>query len=408
MLKLPYLLRILYLPVGILIALVVGVLVGLYAPEVGLAGGWLGTFFINSLKMVILPLIITSVIAGIGRMGDVRQLGKKGALTLLYFGITTGIAVALGIAISLLLGFGPPTAVSQTLSEPVSHADTQNFSDLFLSLVTPNLFRSLVEMEILPILLFCLVLGTALAFQGEHARPIFRTMEILEEAVIKIVHLILVFAPIGIYGLISERTASLGDDFFNQLVLLRFYVRNVLVGLGVHGLIILPAIYFLFTRRNPLRYLWNLLPVLTTAFSTASSSATLPLTMSTLEEKEKIRPETTGFVLPLGATVNMDGTALYEATAALFIAHLYGIELGFSAQLVIFITATLAAIGAAGIPEAGLVTMAIVLKAVDLPIEGIAFLLPIDWFLDRCRTTVNVFGDTVGASLIDSISVNDT
>lgn len=401
MLRIPYLLRILYLPVGIVLGLIAGIIVGLHAPVVAEATGWMGTFFMNSLKMVILPLIITSVIAGVGRIGDVKKLGRKGFWTLLYFGTTTAIAVGLGILISDTLGFGERAIDTTSVQAPEGKAYSRGYSDLILSLVTPNLFRSLSEMDILPVLLFCLLLGGALAMQSERAAPIFRTMEVLEKAVITIVHLILVFAPIGVYGLIAARTASLGEGFFDEVFALRYYVRNVLLGLGIHGFVILPLIYWVFARKNPFRFLWNLFPVLGTAFSTASSSATLPLTMSVLEEKEKISSETTGFVLPLGATVNMDGTALYEAMAAMFIAHLFGVQLDLSAQIVVFLTATLAAIGAAGIPEAGLVTMAIVLRAVGLPLEGIALILSIDWFLDRCRTAVNVLGDTVGASILD-------
>jgi Na+/H+-dicarboxylate symporter len=401
MLRIPYLIRILYLPLGIMLGLIAGVGAGLYAPAFAAATGWLGAFFMNALKMVILPLIITSVIAGVGRIGDVKKLGRQGFLVLLYFATTTALAVGLGILISDALGFGDAGVSTESVKSPQGKTYSRSYSDLVLSFVSPNLFRSLSEMDILPVLLFCLLLGGALAMQGDRAASIFRTMEVLEKAVIRIVHLILFLAPMGVYGLIAARTASLGDDFFREVFSLRYYVRNVLLGLGIHGAIILPLIYWMILRKNPFRFLWLLFPVLGTAFSTASSSATLPLTMSVLEEKAKIRPETTGFVLPLGATVNMDGTALYEAMAAMFIAHLYGIELDLSAKIIIFFTATLAAIGAAGIPEAGLVTMAIVLRAAGLPLEGIAMILSIDWFLDRCRTAVNVLGDTVGAAILD-------
>ncbi len=401
MLRIPYLFRILYLPVGIVMGLIAGVLAGLYAPAFAEATAWTGTFFMNSLKMVILPLIITSVIAGVGRIGDVKKLGQKGLLTLLYFGCTTAIAVGIGIVIADVLGFGERSLDVSSVQAPEGQAYSRGYSDLLLSFVTPNLFQSLARMDILPVLLFCLLFGGALALQGERATPIFRAMEVMEKAVISIVHLVLVFAPLGVYGLIAARTAATGEAFFDEILSLRYYARNVLLALGIHGFLVLPLVYWLLAKKNPFRFLLNSLPVFGTAFSTASSSATLPLTMSVLEEKENVSPASTGFVLPLGATVNMDGTALYEAMAALFIAHVFGVELDLSSQIVIFLTATLAAIGAAGIPEAGLVTMAIVLRAVGLPLEGIALLLSIDWFLDRCRTTVNVMGDMVGASIID-------
>ena len=272
-------------------------------------------------------------------------------------------------------------------------------------MIPRNVFNAMVRMEILPLIFFSLLIGATLSVLGERGRPTIAVISGLNDAVMRLVHWIMVLAPVGIFGLVAGRIGHAGGfkEFLPELMAVGKYSFTVVFGLGVHGLIILPLILLLIARRNPIRYIKGMSTALLNAFSTASSSATLPLTMRAVEEENKVSNRTASFVLPLGATINMDGTALYEAVAAMFIAQVYGIELGPVQQMVIFLTATLAAIGAAGIPEAGLVTMVVVLKAVGLPIEGIALILTIDWLLDRFRTTVNVWGDSVGAGVIESL-----
>jgi Na+/H+-dicarboxylate symporter len=261
----------------------------------------------------------------------------------------------------------------------------------------------MVRMDILPLIIFSLLLGGAITTMGASGRPLLALFEAGNEVVMKIVHLLLLFAPVGIFGLLAGRIGKAGGwvEFWPELVMVGKYCLTVISGLFLHAVVILPLILFFFGRRNPLAYARGMAKALLTAFSTASSSGTLPVTMESTIEKNEVSERTSRFVLPLGATINMDGTALYEAVAAIFIAQVYGIHLDFAAQLTVLVTATLAAIGAAGIPEAGLVTMVIVLKAVGLPIEGISLILIVDWFLDRCRTTVNVWGDSIGAGVID-------
>ena len=272
-------------------------------------------------------------------------------------------------------------------------------------MIPRNVFNAMVRMEILPLIFFSLLIGATLSVLGERGRPTIAVISGLNDAVMRLVHWIMVLAPVGIFGLVAGRIGHAGGfkEFLPELMAVGKYSFTVVFGLGVHGLIILPLILLLIARRNPIRYIKGMSTALLNAFSTASSSATLPLTMRAVEQENKVSNRTASFVLPLGATINMDGTALYEAVAAMFIAQVYGIELGPVQQMVIFLTATLAAIGAAGIPEAGLVTMVVVLKAVGLPIEGIALILTIDWLLDRFRTTVNVWGDSVGAGVIESL-----
>ena len=299
----------------------------------------------------------------------------------------TGVQVDVGIAENVR---GKDRTVFQVLT------------DVLVGMVPVNIFKAMVETDVLPLIVFSLLLGGVLTTLGEKAKPLVDLVGTVNVAIMKIVHIVIAFAPVGIFALIASRMGSSGgwSGFLPELVKLGWYSGTVILGLLAHALIVLPLMLRFLGRRRVMSYSGNLMPALSTAFSTASSSATLPLTIECVTEKNKVSNRVASFVLPLGATINMDGTALYEAVAAIFIAQVYGIAMGPVEQVIIFLTATLAAIGAAGIPEAGLVTMVIVLRAVDLPIEGISLILVIDWFLDRCRTTVNVWGDGVGAAVI--------
>ena len=271
-------------------------------------------------------------------------------------------------------------------------------------MIPENVFKAMANMDILPLIFFSLFIGGALSVLGERGKPAIQLISGLNDAVMQIVHWIMYIAPIGIFGLIAGRIGEAKGfaGFWPELVAVGKYSFTVILGLSVHGAIVLPLLLLIFGRRNPLDYVKGMATALLNAFSTASSSATLPITMDQVETKNGVSKRTSSFVLPLGATINMDGTALYEAVAVMFIAQVYAISMEPAQQLVIVLTATLAAIGAAGIPEAGLVTMVIVLRAVDLPIEGITLILSVDWLLDRFRTTVNVWGDSVGAGIIET------
>ncbi|MEE9167958.1 MAG: dicarboxylate/amino acid:cation symporter [Candidatus Neomarinimicrobiota bacterium] len=275
--------------------------------------------------------------------------------------------------------------------------------DVVVGLVPRNLFRAMANNDILPLIIFSLIFGAVLTTLGEPGRPLITFFQGLNAAIMRIVHLLMLTAPVGIGALIAGRLGDAGGfiGFLPELARLGKYALAVTTGLLIHGIITLPLILFFLGKQRIWTYVVNMATAISTAFSTASSAATLPLTMECVTKKNKVSERTASFVLPLGATINMDGTALYEAVAAIFIAQIYGIDLGPAHMVVIFLTATLAAIGAAGIPEAGLVTMVIVLQAVNLPIEGISLILVIDWFLDRCRTAVNVWGDAVGSAVVE-------
>jgi Na+/H+-dicarboxylate symporter len=277
-------------------------------------------------------------------------------------------------------------------------------------MIPTNVFKAMANMDILPLIFFSLLIGAALSIIGEVGKPAVAIFNGFNEAVMQIVNWIMFIAPIGIFGLIAGRIGEADGfaGFWPELVAVGKYSVTVVLGLGFHGFIVLPILLLVLGRRNPLGYVRGMGTALLNAFSTASSSATLPLTMEGVEEQNGISNRTASFVLPLGATINMDGTALYEAVAVMFIAQVYAIPMGPVQQIIVVLTATLAAIGAAGIPEAGLVTMVIVLNAVGLPIEGVALILSVDWLLDRFRTTVNVWGDSVGAGIIETYESRDS
>ena len=366
---------------------------------------WIGEMFLDTLKMLVIPLIVSSMIVGITGLGDIRKVGKAGTITLIYFLSTSGIAVIAGIIVVNIMQPGLGVELTTDIPEKVAGKESIGITDILESFVTPNLFESMAKMEILPIIMFSLVFGGVLTTLGEKGKLVISVFDGINIAIMKIVHLVMYFAPLGVFALISSKLGAAGGGglFLAELLKIGKFAVTVILGLMIHALITLPAILYFVAKQNPLTYFKNMSAALTTALSTASSAATLPVTIECVEEENKISRRTTLFVIPLGATVNMNGTALYESIAAIFIAQMVGIPLGLGDQVLIFLTATLAAIGAAGIPEAGLVTMVIVLQAVGLPLEGIGMLLSIDWFLDRLRTSVNVWGDSIGAAVVDRL-----
>ena len=280
--------------------------------------------------------------------------------------------------------------------------------NLVLMMFTNNLLGSMVEINLLPLIVFSIVFGGMLTTLGERSRTISDLVVSINDALMSFILLLMKSAPLGIFCLVAARftKAQLDGQFLELIKTQAWYMTTVLSGLGIHALVTLPLLLWIFTRRNPRTFFGQMSQAILTAFSTASSTATLPVTMECAEKRAGVSRRSTEFVLPLGATINMDGTALYEAAAAIFIAQAYAVVdptfvLTFDKQVVIAVTATLAAIGAAGIPEAGLVTMLIVLNAVGLPLEMIGLILPIDWLLDRFRTAVNAFGDSVGSAIVD-------
>jgi Na+/H+-dicarboxylate symporter len=375
----------------ILVLIIAGVIGGIYSGwvwgEAMREIAWLGQLFLDALKMLIIPLIFAAVISGVASLGDIRKLGRLGGLTLVYFVSTTVIAVLIGLVAVNLFQPGQGLAFdSAELPGSIAAGHEVGASDILLSLVSPNLVASAAETQLLPLILFAIMISAALTTLGKTGEHVIEFFNGINEAMMKLVIWLMYLAPAGIFALVASRLgeAGGGDAFVNEIAAVGWHIVTVLSGLAVHFVVLIGVLVFVAGRNGT--YLVGMLRALFTAFGTASSSATLPLTMECARENG-VDKRAVRFVLPLGSTVNMNGTALYEGAAAMFIAQAYGIELGLGQQIIILVTATLAAIGAAGIPEAGLVTMVIVLKAVGLPLEGIGLLLAVDWFLDRFRTS---------------------
>lgn len=393
----------LYVLYGIVAGVVLGVFTGWYFGPVMTGFGWFGTLFLDALKMLIVPLIFAAVISGVASLGDVRKLGRLGGATILYFIATTGIAVLIGLVLVNLINPGVGVTLGgATANASAPSVQSASASDILHTLIQPNLVQSAADGQLLPLIVFAILFSAALTTLGQVGEHVIAFFNGVNEAMMKLVTWLMYLAPIGIFSLISNRlgVAGGGDAVLVELKAVGLYVATVISGLSAHFVVL--VLILLFVARRRISYLFGLLRALLTAFGTASSSATLPLTMECARE-EGVNPKAVRFVLPLGATVNMNGTALYEACAAMFIAQAYDIHLALGQQIIVFITATLAAIGAAGIPEAGLVTLLIVLKSVGLPNEGVALILAVDWFLDRFRTSINVWGDAVGAAVVHRV-----
>ena len=385
---------------GILAAVILALFFGTWLGTSMTKVEWIGTLFLNALKMTIIPLIVSAVICGVCSLGDVRKLGKIGGVTIGYYLTTTAVAVFVGLIVVNIIQPGEQFSISEEVAtRGTDHGEAPKLTDIPLSMIAPNLIEAAAQTKLLPIIVFSLLFAAALSTTGQKGKPLIEFFDGLNETMMKIVSWLMIFAPIGIFCLVSARlgAAGGGEAFWLEIMAIGKYVLAVLLGLLIHFFLLF--VFLALVAGGGLKHFLSVSRALLTAFGTASSSATLPITMDCLKEAG-VEDRSIKFVLPLGATINMDGTALYEAVAVMFIAQAYGIEMSAIEQGIIFITATLAAIGAAGIPQAGLVTMVLVLTAVNLPLEGIGLLLAVDWFLDRFRTAINVWGDSIGASLI--------
>ncbi len=482
----------------IILSVIFGILLGHFAPRLAVHVKILGIIFLNLLFVLVIPLIMSSMIAGVSGLGDVRHIGAIGLRTVTYYLVTTFFAVLTGIILVIIIKPGAgrtyesnefPESNYRIVQTPLSggsvlklegkmsfssdidanrhiiHLTDQNLngiiekngrvSDTSLSVdrwiddngnkvepkpagkgvsikanvkrlsgqellnnfIPRNIFRSMYAENIFPLILFSLIFGAVLSTIGPSKKPLLDVINAMNDTLIKCVILLMYLAPFGIFGLtagsIGEAELNLPGGFVAELVRLARYAVTVLLGLAIHGSVTIVLILMFVAKRKPLKFIKNMIPQLFTAFSTGSSMATLPVSITLVTEKNKVSSRIADFVLPIGATVNMDGTALYQVVAAIFIAQVYNIPLGVPELSIMLLTATIGSIGAAAIPQAGLVTLVVVLRSVGLPVEGIGLILSIDWFVDRCRTTVNSWGDVVGSAVIDRFegepeTVNET
>jgi len=385
----------------ILIALVVGVLYGIFFTEYISYVEWFGELFLRGLMMVIAPLILSSIISGVANIGNAENLGRLGLKTMSYYLITSLLAILTGLFLVNLIepGVGVDRSMNQNVDEIIKARDS--FWDTLMQIVPTNIFEALVNGEMIQIIFFAVLFGFFITQTNKKSKESLTDFfNAVFDVMMKITMFIIKFTPLGIIGIVAKVIADNIENLHLLAERLGLYMITVLIGLVIHGVITLPLFVRVFAKVNPLNHFKIMRVVLLTAFSTASSNAALSLNMEAIENKAGVSTKVTSFVLPLGATINMDGTALYECVAAMFIAQAYGIELTFVQQVVVVITALLASIGAAGIPMAGLVMISVILSAVGLPLEGVGLIIAVDRVLDMCRTTINIWSDSCGAVII--------
>lgn len=388
----------------ILIAFILAILFGIFLHEYVNYVRWLGDLFLRALKMIIVPLVLTSMIAGVSNLGESKSLGRIGLKATIFFLSTGLIAILTGLIFVNIIQPGLNADLGLRTEIPELAAQKYGIKEIIMRIIPTNVFEAFINADMVAIIFFAILFGLfTLKVDTKYRDTLNNFFNSAFEVMMKMTSFIILFAPIGIFGIVAGVVADQSADKSKLISMfghLGVYMITVFLSLGFHFFITLPIILKLLGRINPLNHFKAMsLPILT-AFSTSSSSATLPITISAVEKNAGVSNKISSFVLPLGATVNMNGTALYECVAVMFISQAYGIELNFLQQMIVVITALLASIGAAGIPMAGLVMMSIVLTAVGLPLEGIGLILAVDRILDMSRTALNVFGDTCGAVVI--------
>ncbi|MEN1968687.1 dicarboxylate/amino acid:cation symporter [Lentibacillus sp. N15] len=382
----------------ILIAFVIAVIAGIiFGPSIDIVEP-LGTLFLRLIQFIIIPLIVSSLIVGVASTGDMQTLGRIGGKTIIYYLVTTFIAVAIGLLLATIFRPGAGVDISATGEMPET-TDTGGVVQVLLNIIPTNPLESLSSGDILQIIFFALFIGLGITMVGEKAAPVYRFFDGFAEIMYKITWIIMKLIPLGVFGLLAPIIGEYGLSVLLPLIKL---VSVVAVGCIVHALICYSIGVKTLGKISPVRFFKGILPASLVAFSTQSSSGTLPVTIKCSEDKLGVSKKISSFVLPLGATINMDGTSLYLGIAALFTAQAYGIDLSFVQILTIILIATLGSIGTAGVPGAGLVMLTLVLTTINLPLEAIAIIAGVDRFMDMFRTAVNVTGDASGAVIVQA------
>jgi Na+/H+-dicarboxylate symporter len=381
----------------ILVGLALGVVVGMLFKGLALALAPVGALFLNAIKMLIVPLVFVSLVAGITAMSDSAKLGRISVKTIAIYLITTAFAVSIGLAFGTL--FSPGEGMNMVASGSEEAKQAPSLVQILVGLVPTNPVMAFAEGNILQIIVFAIALGVSMNLIGEKAAPVVKLFDSLAEVFYKLTDLVMRFAPIGVFALIAGVVASHGIEVLLPLagVIGVIYLASI-----AHMLLIYGGLIGGLARLSPLRFFRGIAPALAVAFSTSSSSGTLPVSIECARKNLGVSQGVAGFVLPVGATINMDGTAIYQGVLALFIAQAFGIDLNAGQYLMIILTATLASVGTAGVPGAGLIMLGLVLTSVGLPLEGVALIAGIDRILDMARTTVNVAGDLMTTTLVGS------
>lgn len=373
-----------------------------YAAEVIYGAQIISNLFLDLLKLVLVPLVFASISIGVANLQSHKKMHKVWVLTLGFFGLSMTLAILLGFTASYLfkpgLGMHIESLTENLATSTLQKLSVADYFAQFLHGVFQNPFKALANGDIFSVVVCALILGIALVAGGERFKNIRTLLKEAQELCMQVVGWVMHIAPFGVAALLLQLVAKQDVQLLHELLI---FISVVIGTTLFHGIVILPLLLYVFTRTSPLKFWRGAKEALITAFATCSSNATLPITLRCTEQHLHVKPDIANFVVPLGATINMDGTALYEAVAALFIARLCGIELDVVQQFIIFVVATIGAIGAPGIPSVGMLSMVLVLESVGLPSGAIAILLPIDRILDTVRTSVNVEGDMIGSLIVD-------
>jgi Na+/H+-dicarboxylate symporter len=384
----------------ILIALVLAIFFGIYMKEYIGYVSWMGEIFLRALKMIIIPLILSSIISGITNIGNAENIGRLGLKTIIYYLSTSMLAILTGLVLVNI--FKPGIGADLNLGHKVDlEIGSESLGQTMINIIPDNIFTSLSDNgQMLSVIFFAMLFGFFITRVGDKPKALLTDFfNAVFDVMMKLTMFIIKFTPFGVFGLVAEKVAA-QDDLLALMQSMGLYMAVVLMALAIHAIITLPLLARFVGKVKPLQHFKAMQAALLTAFSTSSSSATLPLTIQSVEDNAGVSNKVSSFTLPLGATINMDGTALYECVAVIFIAQAYGHDLSIIQQVIVVVTALLASIGAAGIPMAGLVMITIILTAVGLPLEGVGLILAVDRILDMFRTTVNVWSDSCGAAII--------
>ena len=357
----------------------------------------IGNGFIRLMQMLVIPLVMCSLICGAMAIGDTKTLGKVGVKTLGFYLVTTALAVGIALTIGLLVHPGLGLNIDIVETSEVAVSESTGFADTLLNIIPKNVFASMANGDMLPIIVFSVFVGILLAKLGSRAKTVSNFFAQFNDIMMEMTMSVMELAPIGVFCMIAKTFSTIGFDAFLPMIK---YMLSVIAALAIQCFIIYQVLLFLLTRLNPTKFIRKFFPVMQFAFSTSTSNATIPLSIDTLDHKMGVSRKISSFTIPLGATINMDGTAIMQGVAVVFVAEAYGYQLTPTMLLTVIATATLASIGTAGVTSVGLVTLAMVLTSVGLPTEGIALIMGIDRILDMLRTAVNITGDAVCTTIV--------
>lgn len=356
-----------------------------------------GNGFIRLMQMLVVPLVFCSLVCGSMAIGDTKTLGKVGIKTMIFYLCTTALAICLALGVASIINPGIGMNISNIDAAEIVQADKVSFADTLLNMIPKNIFTSLANGDMLPIILFAVFVGILLAKMGNKASTIANFFSQFNDLMMEMTMAVMKVAPVGVFCLIAKTFSGLGVEAFIPMLK---YMGSVILALVLQCFVVYQVLLFIFARLNPLKFIKKFFPVMAFAFSTSTSNATIPMSIDTLHKRMGVSRQISSFTIPLGATINMDGTSIMQGVAVVFIAQAYGIPLTPTAILTVIATATIASIGTAGVPSVGLVTLTMVLNSVGLPTEGIALIMGIDRILDMLRTAVNITGDAVCTTIV--------